>query len=357
MKYWNAINHIPEIGPLRFKRLIEHFNTMEEVWKADPEKLLSLGLGEKVVLKFVSFRKKIDPDRKMQELEKREINLINIKDKGYPPLLKEIYAPPPLLYYKGRLPKKNEILIAVVGSRKFSFYGERSTKKIVSGLTRRGISIVSGLALGIDTIAHRACLNNKGGNFAILGCGLDQTYPASNARLAQQIIQEGGVISEYPPGMPSRKQNFHARNRIISGLSQGVVVIEAHSRSGTFITANHALEQGRDVFVVPGEIFNASSRGSNRLIQSGAKLITGVCDILEEINVPPEKQIKRKLLKPVARSESQEKILENLSPQPISFDKLVYLTKLKTDVLLSGLTELEIQGFVGGNNGNYYKKN
>jgi DNA processing protein len=357
MKYWNAINNIPYIGPIRFRKLYSYFNTMEEAWKANFKKLLQAGLDQKTALNFIASRKKIDPLQKMSELKKYKIKITTFKSQKYPSLLKEIPAPPPVIYYLGRLPKPREILIAVVGSRKFSFYGKRCAEKIAGDLALKGISIVSGMALGIDTISHEICLKNNQATFAVLGCGLDKVYPASNQKLAQNIIERGGLISEYPPGYSTLKQNFYARNRIISGLSYGVVVIEANLRSGTFITANHALDQNREVFAVPGEIFSPSSRGCHQLIKEGAKLITSIEDILEEFKIPlsnkGEKgisQIKNK----EPQNKIQKKIINFLSPQPILIDKLIFLTKLETNVLLSNLTEMELDGLVKKNGEEYY---
>lgn len=349
MKYWNAINNISCIGPARFNKLYSHFSTMKEAWEANSEQLLQSGLDGRTVSTFISSRNKIDPNEKIAKLNYYGIKMITIKSPNFPSLLKEIPRPPAILYYLGRLPKPSEILMAVVGSRKFSFYGKRCAEKIAGDLALRGIPIISGMALGIDTIAHRACLKNNQATFAVLGCGLDQVYPASNAQLAQAIIKNGGLISEYPLGYGALKQNFHARNRLISGLSHGVVIVEAHLRSGTFITANHALDQNREVFAIPGEIFSQSSKGCHQFIQNGAKLITSAQDILEEFRIPSpqnkEKALEKSLkLKPA--NAIQEKIMEFLSPQPISIDKLVFLTKLEINVLLANLTEMEVNGLI-----------
>ncbi len=357
MEYWNAINNIPCIGPARFNKLYRYFNTMEEAWKANFKKLLAAGLDQKSALKFIVYRKKINPAQKMEELKTRGIKMTILSNHDYPALLKEIPLPPAVLYYVGRLPKPREILIAVVGSRKFSSYGKHCVEKIAGDLTLRGIRIISGMAIGIDTLSHKICLKNGRATFAVLGCGLDQIYPASNQQLAQEIIQNGGLMSEYPPGFKVFKQNFYARNRIISGLSQGVVIIEAHLKSGTFITANHALDQNREVFAVPGEIFAQSSQGCHRLIQAGAKLVTSAQDILEEFRIPlpdgkENSSFESSVRKP--RNKTQNKIMDFLSPQPIPIDKLIFLTKLETNVLLANLTEMELDGLVKKNGEEYY---
>ena len=349
MKYWNAINHIPCIGPVRFNKLYCYFSTMKEAWEASSKQLFQSGLDSNTVSTFISSRKTIDPNEKMAELSHYGIKMTTINDSDFPALLKEIPRPPTMLYYLGRLPKPNEILIAVVGSRKFSFYGKRCAEKIAGDLALRGIQVISGMALGIDTIAHKACLKNNQATFAVLGCGLDQVYPASNTQLAQDIIKDGGIISEYPPGYGALKQNFHARNRLISGLSYGVVIVEAHLRSGTFITAHHALDQNREVFAIPGEIFSQASRGCHQFIQNGAKLITSAQDILEEFRIlfPENKEkIPGKPLRKEPTNATQKKIMEFLSPQPILIDKLIYLTKLEINVLLANLTEMEINGLI-----------
>ena len=421
LPYLNAFNQIPFIGPMALKRLYQHFSTMSSAWKAKEREFEIAGLNPKQIQSILCARKTLDVLEKMQELERLNIKTMSFWDPAYPPLLKQIYAPPPLLYYKGQLPdcfsapdqpdhqrrslngpkqtpqKQSPIpLLAIVGSRKHSHYGQRAVIELTQALTECGIGIVSGLALGIDTLAHQTCLENGGTTLAVVGSGLECVTPRENLKLADAIIQNGAVISEHPPYYPAQKQNFHARNRIISGLCLGVIIIESRERSGTLITANHALDQNREVFVVPGDIFSPYSKGNNLLIQNGAKLITCANDILEELNLErsrpneladapdfspenpglarsnpagkksatasPQNSPKHFSLSQKQKSAlslispTDRLILENLSSRPIPFDKLVQLTKLGINVLLAHLTELELKDLIENCEGHYYLK-
>ncbi len=236
----------------------------------------------------------LSPQQAWEKLEKSKIKFVLPSEKEYPFLLKEISVPPRGLYYQGNF-FPEMIPLAVVGTRKISNYGKTVAKKIVQELVRYNFIIVSGLAEGVDTIAHQTALKNGGRTIAILGSGLDNIYPASNQKLAQQIIQMGAVVSEYPLGTLPHRSNFPCRNRIISGLSWGTLVIEAPIKSGALITANFALEQNREVFAIPGPVFQLNSQGTNRLIQEGAKLVININDILKELNIPPSLPIKKQL--------------------------------------------------------------
>ncbi|MBU2025901.1 MAG: DNA-processing protein DprA [Patescibacteria group bacterium] len=321
---------------------------MERAWKAGFKDLLKAGLNPKITRKIIEQKQKIHPRRQFEIIQKHNLKITTLKDKNYPRLLKEIHDPPPVLYYKGRLPRPHETLIAIIGTRKPTTYGKHVTQILTRELASRGISIVSGLALGIDAIAHKTCLNSNQTTYAVLSCGLDRVYPGQNSKLAQRILKTGGLISPYPPGWPPLKYTFYARNRIISGLCPGVLITQAALRSGTSITANHALDQNRDIFAVPGEIYAPQSQGCNKLIKQGAKLITSFQDIFEELKIPNslKQKDKKSSEQALAMSPAQKIILKLLSLRPIPFDKLVYLTKLEIDVLLSNLTELEIQGLI-----------
>lgn len=227
----------------------------------------------------------IYPDAEVEKLDKQRVQAILFSDNNYPKYLKEINDFPAVIYVKGNAKYLNQISLAVVGSRKMTEYGRTVTEEIVSGLAKRGLVIVSGLARGIDTIAHKCTLSSGGNTVAVLGCGLDIIYPSENERLAEEISHNGALVSEYPLGTTPRPEHFPQRNRIMSGMSIGVVIIEAGEKSGALITALHALEQNREVFAIPGNIYSVYSLGSNRLIQQGAKLTMKVEDILEEINL------------------------------------------------------------------------
>ena len=320
---------------------------MQEAFGASFNQLKEAGLEEEIILEFIEKRKQIDPEKEWEKIEKEEIKILTIRDENYPTRLKEIYNPPAILYYKGKI-EKNEYSLAIVGTRKLTSYGKQATIEIASQLAQNGLVIVSGLALGIDTLAHQASINTKARTIAVLGGGLDKKtlYPAANQKLAEKIIeQNGAIISEYPVATTPLKQNFPNRNRIISGLSLGVLVIEAPEDSGALITARFALEQNREVFALPGSIYSQNSLGPNNLIKMGAKLITHASDILESLNLMQATEfIKAKKIVPDTKEEAL--ILEHLSREPIHIDKLVELTKLDTATISSTLTMMEMKGKV-----------
>ena len=285
-KYFNAFNLIEGLGPIAFKKLLAHFNSLEEAWSIEINQLRQAGLENSVIEQIKKQRPQINPSEQMERLTKEGIDLITILDKNYPKLLKEIYSPPALLYIRGKLELNDEFSLAIVGTRKLSSYGQQITPLITSDLAGAGLTIISGLAKGIDTLAHQAALKANGRTIAVLGSGLDKKsiYPSINRHLAEEISQKGAVISEFPIGAEPLAQHFPQRNRIISGLSLGILVIEAPEKSGALITAKDALEQNRDVFAIPGPILAKNSLGPNNLIKMGAKLVSQANDILDELN-------------------------------------------------------------------------
>jgi DNA processing protein len=286
-KYFNAFNLIDGIGPISFKKLLTYFKSLKIAWSTEIKEFVQAGLSKSVIEQIRKERPKINPDWEMEKLIKEKIDLITIRDKNYPKLLKEIYAPPALLYIRGNLKPDNEFSLGIVGTRKLSSYGRQITPLITADLAQAGLVIVSGLAKGIDTLAHQATLKVKGHTVAVLGSGIDKKniYPSINRRLAEEISQNGALVSEFPIGTQPSAQNFPQRNRIISGLSLGILVIEAPEKSGALITAKDALEQNRDIFAVPGHIFSPNSLGPHNLIKMGAKLVSQANDILEELNL------------------------------------------------------------------------
>lgn len=300
---------------------------------------------------------KIDLEKEWQKLEKEGIDLITINNSLYPLLLKQIPYPPFGIYVKGKL--TDSILnLAVVGTRKPSDYGKIVVQKIIKELISYGIVIVSGLAYGIDTIAHKSALENNGKTIAVLASGLNKITPVINKKLSSKIIKNGALISEYHPDFPSLKHNFAWRNRIISGLSIGTLVIEAKEKSGALITANFAFQQKRKVFAIPGSIFNENSVGCNNLIKKGAKLITIAEDIIEEIDKSLLKK-KIEIIKNQTNLTENEKLILNFlsKEKPISLDKILEITNLKANEAMVILTELELKGLIQEtNNGNYLKK-
>ena len=346
-KFYNAFNLIPQIGPNRFRKLYNYFETMESAWEANIFELQKAGLEQKVIEKIMEGRKTISPEEEFAKVEKEGVKIITIKENGYPKLLKETDSAPALLYYRGEI-KKDEFTIAIVGPRKASTYGQQVAAQLARELSQAGITVVSGMALGVDGIAHRECLKLKNRTLAVLGGGVDtgSIYPPSNFQIAEEIAKNGAVISEYPIGTPPLKQHFPARNRIISGLCLGVLVVEAAEKSGALITARFALEQNREVFAIPGSIYSKTSEGTNNLIRLGAKLVNKVEDILEELNLESVAEIK-KAREIIPDNEEEKIVLENLSPdEPIQIDKLAKIIKMNTSALSSLLTLMEIKGKV-----------
>lgn len=347
LKYWNGLALFQKFGSARFERIKKGFSTMEEAFKA-PERQWRQALGEKdgLAKEFISFRSTIDIEREWAKLESEDIRIITTESHEYPARLKAIFDPPAILYAKGDLSGEEESAVAVVGTRKMTEYGKRAAEEIAGGLAAAGITIVSGLALGVDAAAHRACLDAGGRTVAVLGSGLAarEIYPASNLRLAGKILTQGGaVISEYPVGSVPFPQNFPRRNRIVSGLSLGTLVVEAPFKSGSMITAKCALEQGREVFAIPGDIYKKNSEGPNYLIKMGAHPVSCAKDMLEILGLentsPTGKEI-------AAASNEEAAILTHLDKEPIHVDELKKLCQLDTALISSTLTIMEMKGAV-----------
>lgn len=351
--YYHAFNLIPDFGPAAFHILKKSFPSLKEAWLAEIKELRQSGLNQKLLTKISQSWEKIDLEAEQEKLTKLDIKITTLDDRDYPKLLKEIYHPPALLYFKGELLKKDEFSLAVVGTRKISSYGKQITSEIVRPLVQNGLTIVSGLALGIDSEAHQAALEAGGRTIAVLGSGLDKIYPAGNRHLAGQIIEQGAILTEFPPGTEPLKHHFPIRNRIISGLSLGTLVIEAGESSGALITAKFSLDQNREVFAVPGSINHSRSIGTNNLIKRGAKLVSSYEDILEELNLNLARQYidNQKI---IAETQEEEILLKFLSREPTHIDKIIQLSKLRTNVVNACLTLMEMKGQVKNlGQGNY----
>ena len=352
--YFNAFNLIPQIGSVRFRKILNFFPDLESAWTASATDMEKCGLEQAVVSKIIEARANIDPEQEFALLSKQNIQLLTIKDGSYPKLLREIPNPPIVLYIKGGFQAADDLAVAVVGTRKFSAYGKQAVVELVRDLVRANITIVSGLALGIDAIAHRAAVEFHGRTIAVLACGLDSIYPATNRMVGQQILESGGaIISELPLGAPPLKHHFPVRNRIISGLSLGTLVIEAAEDSGSLITARHALEQNRQVFAVPGSIFNPASIGPNNLLKMGAKPVTRAADILEELNL---EFVQEQLLaaEVIGDNEDENKILGLLTREPLHIDFIVKNSGLSTGAVAAALTIMEMKGKVRNLGANQY---
>lgn len=283
-KYWVWLSLIRDLGAIKKQKLLKHFKTVENLYNATKEELIQIsGIGEKTAEIILNKNIKLNVYKHIEYMLKNNIEIISIEDKEYPSLLKQIYDAPISLYIRGDKSILNNNALAIIGCRECTDYGRNITKSLAYYIAKNKITIVSGLAKGIDGIAHKGALLAGEKTIAVLGNGLDTIYPAENMALAKEILQKGGaIISEYPLGERPQRQNFPERNRIVSGMSKGVIVVEAKKKSGTLITVDFALEQGRDVFVVPGNINSETSEGTNDLIKQGAKLITNYEDVLEE---------------------------------------------------------------------------
>ncbi|MEN6330713.1 MAG: DNA-processing protein DprA [Smithella sp.] len=365
LKYWLALKSIAGIGNVCFPALIDHFGSLEAIFSASVAELQAVpAVTKKAATGIATFNNWDIINKNLYLTVNAGINIVTYQDELYPAKLLEIYDRPPFLFVKGNL-RNDDINISIVGSRLASTYGKYTTEKISRELALRGITIVSGLARGIDSAAHRGTLTAQGRTIAVLGSGLDIIYPPENKKLFAAICEKGAVVSEFPPGTPPRACNFPARNRIISGMSYGVVVIEAGEKSGSLITARLALEQGREVFAVPGSIDSAGSRGTNKLIKQGAKLIENTDDILEEI-LPQLERIKIPDTLPISGKEvCMDKKINNinsvdreimvlLSNNRVHIDELINTTGLAPGDVLSSLMKLELNGIVQQHPGKFF---
>lgn len=283
-KYWIWLSRIEGLGSVRKNKLLDIYKTPEEIWELEMEDILNIeGFGKKIASSILDNRYRKDLDKYIEYMEKHQIKMVNICDKEYPDKLRNIYDPPVTLFVKGDAKVLNSNSIAIIGCRECSKYGENVSIKFAYELAKENISIISGMARGIDSAAHIGALRAKGKTIAVLGSGLDRIYPKENLMLHNEIVANGGaVVTEYVIGTNAVKMNFPARNRIISGLSNGIVVVEAKEKSGTLITVDFALEQGKDIFVIPGNITSSNSVGTNELIKQGARCVVDAKDILEE---------------------------------------------------------------------------
>ena len=348
--YWLALSLTPGIGSTLMRRLLDRFNTPEAVFHAPMKELSKIeGLGEKVAQEIRKGPLEKAVERELSLLREVGGRVITLKDEEYPTRLKDIYDPPALLYVRGELKKEDEFAISIVGSRKTTPYGRWFTEKVSQELARHGVTIVSGMARGIDSLAHWGAISGGGRTIAVLGCGVDVIYPSENRNLFAKMIDRGAILSEFPMGSPPEGGHFPRRNRIISGLSLGVVVIQASEKSGSLITAGYALEQGREVFAVPGNVGTESSRGTHRLIKEGAKLVESSEDILEEI-LPQwrgERETTPKVEIPRPDLTEEEKVLyEFLSETPLHIDVMIRESRMDPGKVSSLLLNLELKGMV-----------
>ena len=345
LKYWIGFNIVSGIGPRRFKALLEFFGAASTAWQATISDLQAAGLDRRSIENLIEVREKRDLDAELERIDRAGLTGLTWDDPGYPPLLKEIYDPPFVLYIWGELLPADEWAVAVVGTRRATTYGKDVTRRLTHDLAANGVTIVSGLAYGIDAYAHQAALDAGGRTIAVLAHGLDTIYPPRNRNLAKKIAQSGALVSEFALGTRPEAKNFPARNRIISGLALGTLVVEAGKRSGALITADFAAEQGREVFAVPGNIYAPQSAGTNNLIQAGAKPVMRVEDILEELNLTMV-QAFQEVREIVPANELESQLLAQLTDEPRHIDELGQAIGLPIAEISSTLTMMELKGMV-----------
>jgi DNA processing protein len=348
-QYWVSFSLVKGIGPVRVRQMLETFGSLKEAWNASERALREVGIDQRTLESLAATRREIDPAAELARLDKLGIAVLTWDDEEYPSLLAQlrpIDQAPPSIYLRGSLTETDEWAVAVVGTRSATAYGRQVAYRIAGELALNGLTIVSGLALGVDAEAHLAALDNQRRTIAVLPCGLDTIYPPKHRNLVTRIIQQGAVISPFPLGTKPLRTNFTARNQVLSGLARAVVVIEAGDKSGALITAGCALDQGRQVFAVPGNITVQSSTGTNRLIQDGAHPVLSAQDILEGLSLDhlPQHISAVNTLPPMSATE--QAVLEQLSTEPQHIDELANRCSLPVATVSSSLVILELKGLV-----------
>lgn len=345
LRYWLGFNLVRGIGPVRLRALIHHFGDIEAAWTASEPSLRALNLNRRAITNLLRTRHNVDLDRILQRIERLGVTVLTWDHPEYPYRLSQIPDPPPVLFVRGEITPADEWAVAMVGTRKASVYGREVARRLGSELAASGVTIVSGLARGIDGVSHKAALEAGGRTIAVLGSGVDQIYPPEHRDLAKAIIEHGALVSDYPLGTRPEASNFPPRNRVISGLSLGTIVVEAGKRSGALITADFALDQGRDVFAVPGSILSPGSVGCNRLLRDGAHVVTEALDVLEVLHLDhvPEKQAARVEL---PENPIEAAIFNQLSSEPRHLDELARDAGMPVELVSSTLVMMELKGMV-----------
>ena len=342
-KYWIGFSLVKGIGPVRMARLTDSFGDLESAWSAPLPDLMACGLGRKVVENLALLRKGIDLDGYIAAMEKKGIKAVFSDSPDYPANLAEIEQKPPVLYYKGTITGQDTLSVGIVGTRKVTYYGKQVTEELATRLAQAGATVVSGLARGVDAVAHQSALRAKGRTLAVLGSGVDVIYPPEHRKLADEIIENGALISDYPPGTEPDRVNFPPRNRIISGLSRAVVVVEAGQKSGALITANFAADQGRETYAVPGSIYSPESVGTNTLLANGANIYLGAADLLADLSLQAgatNSTVKHHF------DGLELALMEQLGTEPQHIDDICANAGIPVEKGMALLTILELNGFI-----------
>ncbi len=348
LESWIALSLVPEVGPVTFRKLLSLYSDPARVFRAPFRELSAIeGVGEKKAKNITDFSGWKHAEEQVKQLERCSARVVTFRDTDYPSMLRQTEDAPVLLYVRGSIQEEDRFAIAIVGSRRLSPYGKQVTEMLSSELSRSGFTVVSGMARGIDTVAHTSSITSGGRTIAVLGSGIDRAYPPENRGLMKRITASGYVVSEFPCGTEPNRENFPRRNRLISGLSMGVVIVEAAAGSGALITAGAALEQNREVFAVPGNITSPNSAGTNDLIKkSGAKLIQKPDDIIEELAPMLRGFVKTGKKLNVAVTEEEQRLCDILSGEPVHVDTLSRELSLPPAATLTALLGLEIKGIV-----------
>lgn len=346
IRYWLGFSLIRHVGPVRIQALQDYFGDLEAAWEGSAARLRAAGLPRAAIEQILYNRGRLDLDAELAKAERLGVEIISMESPEYPDLLRNIDYPPPVLYMRGDLLPADDWAVAIVGTRRPTTYGKDMARRLAYGLAENGITIVSGLALGIDGVAHLAALDAGGRTLAVLGCGVDRIYPARHKRLAERIMASGAVLSDYALGTAPEARNFPPRNRIISGLSRGTLVVEAGRRSGSLITLQFALEHGRETFAVPGSVYHRQSDGTNEAIKRGeAKLVTAVEDVMDELNLSMVVQ-QREVRQIVPQNDTEKSLLQVLDMEPVHIDEIVRRAQLPTALVSSTLCMMELKGMV-----------
>lgn len=344
-KFWLGFSRVKGIGAVRTKKLFEYFGDLSLAWTASESQLREAGLGKKTIKSFIDLRQSIDLNREYEALLESGIKMITIKDADYPQKLLTIEYPPPVLFMKGEILESDSYAVAVVGTRRVTSYGRQIANELARFLAQNQVTVVSGLARGVDSVAHKAALDAGGRTIVVLGSGVDVIYPPENRALAERVIRSGAMVSDYYPGTPPEGKNFPPRNRIISGLSLASVIIEAGERSGALITAEFAAIQGREVFALPGSFYAPRSKGTNRLIRDGALPLLDFNDLLEALNL--EHVDEYRYAKKVIPENDIELLLMNLiKDEPMHINEIKAALGLSMEKVSAALVMMKLKGMV-----------
>jgi DNA processing protein len=355
-RYWIGLHLTPRVGAARIGILIDRFGSAEAAWMAPERELLASGLSADVVASILTTRARIDPDREIERLDRLGVRALTLADDEYPRLLRHISSPPPVLYVRGDLRVDDELAVALVGTRRATGYGLDMTRRLASDLAQAGVTVVSGLARGIDTAAHKVALDDGGRTVAVFGCGLDTIYPPQNRALAERIVEQGALVSEYPLGTRPDARNFPVRNRLISGLSRGIIVVEAPIKSGALITASFAADQGRDVYAVPGSALSFTSAGCHQLIRDGATLVTSAEQVLEQLQVESQHEHSQARIE-LPDTDAERILLAIVGAEPRHIDELCHESGLPVHETSGTLMALELKGLVRQMGAQHYVRN